>query len=327
MGSSRIVLLCLAILSLHPTDCNTQERFALLLPADSTRAPPSLQLDGQGRVFVAAGGKLLRLNRELVSEQTFTLSGNSFGISLSSGEEQIVVCVTTPLELMCTIHNSSDLESNFEPENIHRGSQALNFERISIFTTENGYYVGRFNPAFRGGTSRGAISLDQIYGLNGSNFCSRLGEYNITHDNFRRLFIAGFSHGSYAYFVVSDHVSAPSSNLRIMRLCHEDLCSEEQANGTGAIFSAVYEESIMCGGSGGEQGSVSVVENFAGTTGTGLLISRSSTVCLASVAEVDRVMDNRYCQCSRRGIGKLNVIWDQSRECSNVTVSAAKLQI
>ena len=70
--------------------------------------------------------------------------------------------------------------------------------------------------------------------------------------------------------------------------------------------SGLYEELLVCGDiTFGEVGDgvcgVSAVEDFAGTTGTGIVISRcrqgfinNNVVCYVPVAEVDRIMDTRY---------------------------------
>ena len=123
--------------------------------------------------------------------------------------------------------------------------------------------------------------------------------------------------GDNAYFVVTDHNTGEIHGIRIMRVCHVTGCPD---GNSAREFTALYETNIPnCGRSLSEDDDtvcgVSVVEDFAGVSGTSLLISRcrlkssfNNLVCLIPLSEVDRNMDNRYDECSA-GRGELQRAW------------------
>ena len=125
--------------------------------------------------------------------------------------------------------------------------------------------------------------------------------------------------GTNAYYFSSDTNPTDTCGIKVMRVCHVTGCPGGSAT---CGISALYEEMLVCGErSFGAVGDgvcgVSVVEDFAGTTGTGIVISRcrqgfqlSNVVCYVPVAEVDRVMDTRYDSCSM-GNGLVNLDWTE----------------
>ncbi len=98
--------------------------------------------------------------------------------------------------------------------------------------------------------------------------------------------------------------NTPTRQLKIMRVCHV-------TGGCPCSFSALYEEDFICGASvsgvdvNDRICGLSVVENFAGSPGTSIIVSRcrgdastrSNIVCVMNLTDVDRNMDLRYSEC------------------------------
>jgi hypothetical protein len=294
--------------------------------ADGTLSrPPALQVDGEGRAFVAAGRQLLRLHRELVPEQNITLSSGAVDISLSSGGEGLVVCFENR---SCAVYNTSDLSAGPTLEQDSVLTDVVN--RVTLFTAGDSFYVGMFDPTDVGtpGPLDGfnTIRLSQVGGLEGTNNFIRSMDYAVLVDDFNRDFYTGFMSGSNTYYITIDTIE--QLGLKVTRLCHVTGCP----GGTDTCaVTALYEERIVCGGSvdatrDGICG-VSVVEDFAGTTGTSILMSRcrqdsrvSNVICLLPVADIDRVMDDRYSSCSM-GVGRADLGWNGNIPCVQSDVS------
>ena len=278
----------------------------------SLSRPPTLQVDGEGRAFVAAGRQLLRLNSELVPEQNITLSAGAVTISLSSGGARLVVCLE---DSSCAVYNTSDLSAG--PSLVQASALTDVVNRAALFTAGDSFYVGIYDTTDdTGGGVSGTIRLSQVGGLEGANFVRSM-DYDTFPGTFQRNFFAGFMSGTNAYYIASDTNSATTRGIKVMRVCHVTGCPGGSAT---CGISALYEEQLVCGDfSFGAVGDgvcgVSVVEDFAGTTGTGIVISRcrqgfqgSNVVCYVPVAEVDRIMDTRYDSCSM-GNGQVNLDW------------------
>jgi len=252
--------------------------------------PPALQVDGEGRAFVAAGRQLLRLNRELVPEQNVTLTAGAVNISLSSGGERLVVCTD---DSSCVVYNASDLSA---PLSVHPSALTGVVNRVALFTAGDSFYVGSFDPTNVHSTRRGTIRLSQIGGLEGASDFVRSIDYDAINHKFQRDFFGGFMSGANAYYIAID----PKHELKMMRVCHVGSCPDGNAM---CPVAAVYEETIAsCGKSVAREEDtlcgLSVVEDFAEIPGTSILISRcqmksaiNNVVCLIPVAEVDRIMD------------------------------------
>ena len=288
--------------------CGDQQ---ITVAGGSMSRPPTLQVDGEGRAFVGAGRQLLRLNSELVPEQNITMSAGVVNISLSSGGERLVVCLE---DSSCAVYNASDLS---EPSLVQASALTDIVNRVALFTAGDSFYVGIYDPTDRdaGGVS-GAIRLSQVGGLEGAKFVRSM-DYDTFPGTLQRDFFAGFMSGTNAYYIASD--TNPARGIKVTRVCHVTGCP-----GGSAVceISALYEELLVCGErSFGAVGDgvcgVSVVEDFAGTTGTGIVISRcrqgfqdSNVVCYVPVAEVDRIMDTRYNSCSM-GNSQVNLDWTE----------------
>ena len=138
--------------------------------------------------------------------------------------------------------------------------------------------------------------------------------------------------GDYAYYLVSDHtITGGERALTIMRACH---CS---VGSSCPPITVLAEEVIRCGGSVGINRDgfcgVSVVENYAGDSGTSILISRCrpgfssrNLVCLVRLSDVDSLMDRRARECDD-GNERTEISWIErggrgvpSTDCSAITV-------
>ena len=181
------------------------------LPNVPLARPPTLQVDAEGRAFVAAGNQLLRLSSDLLPEQSITLSSDAVNISLSSGGEWLVVCTT---DLSCAVHNASNLSAVL----VVTDSALVGADRgVALFTTGNSFYVGSFDTTNVVPPVLPVMRLSQTYGIDGSNISRRAIDYNdddnvdnvmgniLNVDDFRRDYFSGFVRGDYAYYVVSDH--------------------------------------------------------------------------------------------------------------------------
>jgi hypothetical protein len=286
-------------------------------------------VDREGRVFVAAGRQLLRLNRELVPEQNITLSSDAVDISLSSGEESLVVCFENR---SCAVYNTSDLSAGPTLEQDSVLTDVVN--RVTLFTAGDSFYVGMFDPTDAG--SRGIINgfstirLSHVSGLGGANnHFTRSMDYEVLDGDFNRDFYAGFVSGNNAYYIIIDTRSRGEPAVKVTRLCHAMGCP----GGTDSCaLTALYEERIICGGSihatrDGICG-VSVIEDFAGTTGTSILMSRcqqdsrfSNVICFLPMADIDMVMNERYSNCSMGMMNNADLGWNGNAPCVQSNVS------
>ena len=259
---------CLLVLLYTLSLCNAWTNFTV--PGESSRRrPPAQQVDGEGRAFVAAGNQLLRLNSDLGIEQNITLSSDAVNISLSSGEEWLVVCSA---DLSCVVHSANDLSTM----SLTSASALANANRVALFTAGDSFYVGSHDPTNTSALG-GILRLQQVYELSGSSEFTRSTDYEVSRDNFQRDFFSGFLSGSNSYYVVSDHSPSSIREVRIMRVCHVTSCP---SGASTCGVTAVYEEIIPCGGSIADSAddgvcgvSLDLVEDFAGTSGPSLVIA------------------------------------------------------
>ena len=304
--------------------CNALSNFTV--PGESSR-PPALQVDGEGRAFVTAGNQLLRLNSDLGIEQSITLSSDAVNISLSSGGEWLVVCSA---DLSCAVHSANDLSTVSSTS----ASALAAANRVALFTAGDSFYVGSHEPTDMGTSAPGGIlRLQQVYGLSGSSEFTRSTNYAVSRNNFRRDFFSGFMSGANSFYVVSDHQPGSVRDVRIMRVCHVTNCP---SGASTCGVTAVYEEIIPCGGLITDRSDdgvcgVSLIEDFAGTSGPSLVMARcrqdqsksSNLICVVPISEVDSRMDERYDDCSS-GTGSLNVAWlDDALSCSSITADVS----
>ena len=285
---------------------------------------PGLQVDSEGRTFVAAGNQLLRLSSDLVVEQNVSLAYRAVNISISPEGERLMVCKA---DLSCVVYNTSDLTV----ETIGTGIALLSADSVAIISIEGSFYVGSYVLGM-GSSLRGIIRLSQyIYG-DGSNSVIRQTDYVVGTSSFTRNFLSGFESGGFVYFIVYDP-NIDEQAFRVMRVCHATGCP---GNNTSCGFTAFYEEDIKCGGTTSRFGDgacgVSVVEDFGGTSGTSMILSRcrqdstfSNMVCSFNLSSVDSNMDMRLDGCKNETIFDVEVSWvGVAFLCSSLVVSYVK---
>ena len=277
------IVLALSFLTVLSTQ---DQRFNL--PAQQPPRSPDLQTDGSGRAYVSAGSQLYRLNNSLGLEEARELRSEAVNISLSSDGRWLVVCLT---DLSCEVYNANNFSAGhvFRRENV-----IISVDNFALFAAEDSFYVG-------GITVDGTEAQDQIilrrYGFAGSQIgVEESGTYQITRVNFLRNFYGGFVRGSNAYYFVIDNNINDIHSVRVMRVCHN------------SNFNALYELTLTCGvapNSGSRISGVSVAENFAGTTGATVILSRSQRqssnrnfVCLFNISDIDNIMERKFDTCT-----------------------------
>ena len=289
---------------------NTQQReFSL------SASPSDMKVDGGGRVFLAAGNQLLRLDSTLTLQENVTLGSSVLRVALNSDERRVVVCLS---DLSCAVYNASDFSAG---EQSRRTGATASSDVVALFTArENSFYVG----SVVGGASP-SMNLGQ-YGFVEESF-ARSTSYHIQRTGFMRTFIGGFVSGTNAYYFMADGSPSEVRGLRVLRACDIPTCS---MGSSLCNFDALYELRIDCGRGSFPSTSVicglSVLDSFAGSSDTTVVLARCNAagvsarnrVCSFRLADIDREMDRKYTECTG-GTGDIQVSWDsaQNRRCSS----------
>ena len=271
----------------------------------------SMTVDGDGRVFLATGNQLLRLDSTLALQENVTLGSNVLRVALSSDERRVVVCLS---DMSCAVYNASDFGAG---EQSRRTGASVSSDVVALFTAEeNSFYVG----SVVGGASP-SMNLGQ-YGFVEESFV-RSSDYRIQRSGFMRTFFGGFVNGTNAYYFMTDGSPSDVRGLRVLRACDILTCSSP------CNFDALYELRIDCGSGTFPATSficgLSVLDSFAGSSDTTVVLARCNTgtvarnrVCSFRLADIDREMDRKYTECAGR-TGDIQVAWDaaQDRRCSS----------
>ena len=262
----------------------------MILPGDPPFKPSGLQMDSEERTYVASGNKLLRLTRNLIVEQTIELYIPIIDMSLSSGGDWLVVCS----HVSCTVFNTTDF-SNMSTTAISLDSDSLyTLYSMATFTAGSTYYLGKVVLPSEA-REFGSLVLEQHHIEMKLRSC----EYPLKETLFSaRVIHSGFVSGNHSYLVVSDHNPPDFNGLKITRLCHV----EDDCNGKKSI-AILHEEVFTCGSAMLPDGrdyicGVSVVEDFADSPGTNLVVSRCrqgnssvNLVCAIKLSDLDRIME------------------------------------
>ena len=295
-----------------PSHCTVQ-RFSL------PEASRIFRADSQGRTFVAAGNRLFRLNRDLVLQETVNLPNPAVDIDIETVAERLVVCS----QISCTIFNTNNLNNIIAT----RGFPLGNRDYVNVFTAGYTFYLTNITLPFGG--NDGTIILRQ-YGYSEANTFLRSQQFHITAANLNRKIYRGLLSGNYTYFIVFDHTPYA---LKVMRVCHASGC----AGVSRCSFQALYEETFTCGGDPSNDENdricdVSLVENFAGTSGASIVISKcrpqdilDNAVCVIKIADIDATMDRRYNECTAAW-GQVQFPWRRvGHTCSDFQVNKYRL--
>ena len=283
-------------------------------PSSPSRSP-GLQVDEDGKIYTAAGSQLYRLNSNLVQEESWVLRPDAVNISLSSGGRWLVVCLT---DLSCEVYSAN----NFSAGHVFRRENAVrSVTNLALFAAEDSFYVGSITGA------QNEMTLSQYrFTANQTDMAT----YTIDRSEFERNFYGGFVRGSYAYFFASDNNPTENQvrNFKVIRVCHN------------SNFGALYELSLVCVGAPSTDvriSGVSVVdEDFGGLAGPVVILSRNrpansqqNYVCLYSLVDIDREMQEKYDSCSTAPSGsseEIDLAWRGSRTfCRMSMVSIKKL--
>ena len=216
----------LSIILFLRNSCSGQQSFSL-----PTNPSGAAVRSGSGEVFVAAGSRLLRLDRQLGLVEEAVVSGNLLRIALSPDGSRLVGCLAGGLKT-CLVFNTSNLavgavatdnDTAYEDEN-----------GIAIIATNHSFYLGSEGTPTTGNNE---IVLSQYQYTAGA---VRTRMYQIDASNFNRLFYGGFTRNGFIYYFVADR--NPSS-IRVLRACD---C--ESGSSTSKNFLALYELELQCDG-------------------------------------------------------------------------------
>ena len=284
------------------------QRFKLSSSSQSPRLP-RLQVDGaNGKVYASVGRQLYRLNMNLEQEEARSLTSESLNSSLSTDGRWLVVCLNDP---SCEVYNTSSFSAGpvFRRENII--SSPLN---MSLFAAEDSFYVGSF---IMGQTDQMVLSQYIFTGTQTGS--SQSGMYSISASAFQRSFFGGFVKGNFSYFFGIDSSPSNIRSIRVLRVCHN------------SNFRALYELSLVCGGRPGSPTRVSgviAVDNFAGISGTTVVLSSSrpgstrNYVCIYSLETIDQFMLNQYSTCTASSTERYLLAWRSAEDsCGVISVS------
>ena len=276
---------------------------------------------GSGEVFVAAGSRLLRLDRQLGLVEEAVVSGNLLRIALSPDGDRLVGCFAGGLK-SCLVFNTSNLaggavatvnDAAYEDEN-----------GIAIIATNHSFYlVSEGTPT----TGDDVIVLSQYQYTAGA---VRTRMYQIDVNNFNRLFYGGFIRNGFIYFFVADR--NPNS-IRVLRACD---C--ESGSCTSNIFLALYELELQCDSAAASTTKVcgvTVLDTFADLQEPVVIITQCESgvqatrnrVCGYRLSEIDRQIHNAYMSCRDMDMTTTNTIpWlSVAPQCSVFNVSAIYL--
>ena len=195
-------LTLLWLLGVITNSCSGLQSFSL--PASPSGATVR---SGSGEVFVAAGSRLLRLDRQLRLVEEALVIENLLKIALSPDGGRLVGCVAGSL-MTCLVFNTSKLadgplaavsDAAYEDEN-----------DIAIIATNHSFYLGSEGTPAAG---------DDVLLLGQYQYTSevvRIRMFQTDVTNFNRLFYGGFTRNGFLYYFAADR--NPSS-IRVLRAC------------------------------------------------------------------------------------------------------------
>ena len=276
----------LAIILFLRNSCSGQQSFSL--PNNPSGAAVR---SGSGEVFVAAGSRLLRLDRQLGLVEEAVVSGNLLRIALSPDGGRLVGCFAGGLK-SCLVFNTSNLAGG-----------AVATVNDTAYEDENGIAIIATNHSFYLGSEGTPTSGDDVIVLNQYQYTAgavRTRMYQINVNNFNRLFYGGFTRNGFIYYFVADR--NPSS-IRVLRACD---C--ESGSCTSNIFLALYELELQCDGTAGittKVCGVTVLDTFADLQEPVVIITQCESgvqasrnrVCGYRLSEIDRQIHNTYMGC------------------------------
>ena len=289
-------------------------------------APSSVAVNSEnGEVFIAGGSQLLRLSRNLDLMETATVSGDLVRIALSPDGSKLVGCLGGDSRT-CFVYNTSDLSSgpSATVENAHYNPE----NGLAIVTTADSFYLGSEGPVDQ--VSNHNIFLAQYNYTSEAVRTTGTTYYRVENDRFVRQFYGGVSRNGYIYYFVADR--GPSNIVRVLRVC--DCAMDEACTSTSDEFEALYELPVECSSSATENTricGVNLVESFADQTGPLVVLTRCedvandgrNRVCGLRLSDIDNDMDTFFDGCKAGTNSQSELRWENSRSCSEFSVSLA----
>ena len=303
---STLIVCCIWFCSIAAL--NAQQREFIL-----SSGPSDMKVDSGGRVLVAAGNQLLRLDSTLALQENVTLGSSVLRMALSSDDRSLVVCLC---DLSCVVYNASVFGAG---EQSRRTGASASSDVVALFTAqEHSFYVG----SIIGGAS--ASMLLSQYGFGNRDFV-RSTNYRVQRSSFVRTFFGGFVNGTNAYYFMADRNPREVQGLRVLRACHISSCDQ-------CTFQALYELRVDCGGGGFPSATeicgLSLLDTFAGSPSTTVVVASCNSgsggrnrICSFPLADINDRMDTYYTQCTR-GAAEIDLAWDnQETQCNTFQVS------
>ncbi len=289
----RLSFLCVA--------CTYGAEFTGIPPLQAGEAV-DMAVDGDGRVFLSAGSRLLRLDGGLTLSEDVTVDSPILQIALSTDGSRLVACFS---DESCAVYDAG----NFSAGQLLSVQQASASElNLALLTSPNDtFYVGS-EGSLPGLTD--LIYLTQ-YGFENGSFVRSSGtDFDVQTTGFNRLFAGGFTHGMYAYYLAFDS-AVQDLDVRVLRLCDVDRCGSGQCG-----FATLYEAELPCGilSAGQTICGVSLVENFLGSPDPTVVYSvcgPRNHICSVPLASIDAEIEATYNECSTPGsTQRIEVAWD-----------------
>ncbi len=286
--------LCLCALGAEFTDVPA------LSPGDSL----NMAVDSDGQVFLSAGTRLLRLDRELNLAENVNVSSSSIlEIALSYDGTKLVACF---VDESCAVYMSS----NFAGPLIEVQQASASATNLALFTSPNDtFYVGS-EGALPGQSN--VVYLTQ-YGFGDSRFTRSSGaDFAVETSGFSRLFGGGFTQGMYAYYISFD-TTPQNLVVRAERVCNQDTCGSPCSN-----FATLFEAELPCSllSAGQTVCGFSLVDGFLGSAEPTLVYSvcgPRNHICSVPLASIDAEISATYNECSALGSTlQIDVVWDDT---------------
>ena len=268
---------------------------------------------------MAAGSRLLRLDRHLGVVEEAVVSGNLLRIALSPDGGRLVGCLAGGLKT-CLVFNTS-----------HLAGGAVATVNDAAYEDENGIAIIATNHSFYLGSEGTPTTGDDVVVLSQYQYTAgavRTRMYQIDV-NFNRLFYGGFTRNGFIYYFVADR--NPNS-IRVLRACD---C--ESGSCTSNIFWALYELELQCDStvaSTTKVCGVTVLDTFADLQEPVVIITQCelgvqasrNRVCGYRLSEIDRQIHNTYMDCRDRTLNTNTIPWlSVSPSCSTFNVSVIYL--
>ena len=274
----------------------------------------SMAVSGDGKVFIAAGTQLLKLDADsLALLENAPLSppgaGQQTDMAVSPDGSRLVACVDDRART-CLAFSGENLD--LEPVVITNGKDFAG-QDIAIIALRDSFYLG----SERENSGNDMIHLSQ-YSYTSEVIRTR--KYNVISVSFEdRLFYGGFARNGSVYYFVADRGS--DSAIRVLRVCDCESSSD-------SMFTALYELKLVChGGSSSTTAicGVTLLESFADRHEPMVIVTQCdrrnrNRVCGYLLSDIDSKLNEFYASCRDSQTDSFELVWDISSSCSRFSV-------